>query len=415
MFQITFNFSSSLTASNSASSLMSLDVPGGWKSSYEGKKAPPKPTLSPQTEPSKSAEIESTSATIPMDSTLVPNSSSSPALAPSVVPDTVQDPTPISPQTIPPSQPETTTSPASTCARRIGRSPLANVLEISALLSVDSEPSPLPTPAAQPQPSFAVDSSDNSTQASRPSTKGGIYGPRRGPTARPTLDSQITTTEPTSTVSSIAAGESDGADSTESASSLSLIPSRKTGIYGDRRGPGSQPVSGLPASQDSSTSETIAPASPDSTSDADPAPRGRSMSVALSRSVPAPSPEEPSSPSALAPTPREGRTRTRVASVRARPQGRDLSFGGVIPRSRQSSALRITVTLRVALFAERAARERQAEQERIEMERRELYAGVRLERMAAQVQQVKRRYKNKLGVLKGWAPSGGQETEWVLV
>ncbi|KAJ7050975.1 hypothetical protein C8F01DRAFT_1177025 [Mycena amicta] len=154
----------------------------------------------------------------------------------------------------------------------------------------------------------------------------------------------------------------------------------------------------------------------------------------------------------LAPVPREMHLRVRVPSIRrhrttsSKRVGRDMTFGGVIPRGRESSGLRIAVLMRVGMLADRRAKrlleERAKEQERpeemakvtmrnmvmggmLEMAR-EAEREERMELMGRKVQEVKRRRQGMEAVpasalarktTKGQIQGGreGQEMDWVMV
>ncbi|KAJ7053430.1 hypothetical protein C8F01DRAFT_1235869 [Mycena amicta] len=185
----------------------------------------------------------------------------------------------------------------------------------------------------------------------------------------------------------------------------------KAGIYGGRRGPTSRSTS---TQSSTSTDAAIAP-----------------------------------TPPALPPraVPREKHMRVAVPSIRrhratsTKRVGRDMTFGGMIPRGRQSSGLRIIVLVRTGLLADQRAKkmleERAKEKERIEKEEREarerqVMGGMldmareteweeRMEMMARKVKEVKRRRKGmnveavpgKKAQIQGWQQ--GPETEWVIV
>ncbi|KAJ7053431.1 hypothetical protein C8F01DRAFT_1167433 [Mycena amicta] len=197
----------------------------------------------------------------------------------------------------------------------------------------------------------------------------------------------------------------------------------KAGIYGGRRGPTSRSVtSTLPAKLGSTTAR------------------------------------DPNQRPALAPVPREMHLRVRVPSIRRHRTtsskigvGRDMTFGGVIPRGRESSGLRIAVLMRVGMLADRRAKklleERAKEMERLEeMEktviRNKVMGGMlemgrdaereeleeRMEMIGRKVQEVKRRRQgmDMEAVLaralarkttKGQIQGGqeGPETDWVMV
>ncbi|KAJ7050921.1 hypothetical protein C8F01DRAFT_1343123, partial [Mycena amicta] len=120
----------------------------------------------------------------------------------------------------------------------------------------------------------------------------------------------------------------------------------------------------------------------------------------------------PQTPPALAPraVPREKHMRVPVPSIRrhratsTKRVGRDMTFGGMIPRGRQSSGLRIIVLVRTGLLADQRAKklleERAKEKERIEKEERmvggemlDMAREERMEMMARKVKEVKRRRK----------------------
>ncbi|KAJ7053697.1 hypothetical protein C8F01DRAFT_548263 [Mycena amicta] len=194
----------------------------------------------------------------------------------------------------------------------------------------------------------------------------------------------------------------------------------KAGIYGGRRGPTSRSTSTQLSSTQLSSTSTDAATAP--------------------------------TPPALAPraVPREKHMRVQVPSVRRhratsiKRVGRDMTFGGMIPRGRQSSGLRIIVLVRTGLLADQRAKklleEGEKEKKRIEKEEREarerkVMGGMldmarqaereeRMETMARKVHEVKRRRKGmdmeavpakktKKIQIQGWL--AGSETDWVVV
>ncbi|KAJ7050957.1 hypothetical protein C8F01DRAFT_1377252 [Mycena amicta] len=269
--------------------------------------------------------------------------------------------------------------------------------------------------------------------------KSGIYGGRRGPTctssatvvpaaAIPHSESVITTSssatavpEPVSEPNTYTSSDSpmhlqstafvtdrDAPVAQAEATATSPPPSMaKPGIYGGRRGPTSR-----------STSTQLSFTSTDATTTP--------------------------TPPALAPraVPREKHMRVQVPSVRrhsTKRVGRDMTFGGMIPRGRQSSGLRIIVLVRTGMLADQRAKklleERAKEKEEKEARARAVMCGMlemareaqreeRVEMMARKVQEVKRRSKGmdmeavpakktqKIRI-QGWQE--GSETDWVMV
>ncbi|KAJ7051007.1 hypothetical protein C8F01DRAFT_1237541 [Mycena amicta] len=208
--------------------------------------------------------------------------------------------------------------------------------------------------------------------------------------------------EPVSVHDSTASGLDNNTPVAEAEATTTSRPTfiAKAGIYGGRRGPTSRSTS----TQSSSTSTDAATA---------------------------PNPAR----TCLLPSIR----RHRATSTKR--VGRDMTFGGMIPRGRQSSGLRIIVLVRTGLLAHQRAKkmleERAKEKERIEKEAREkaVMGGMlemareaereeRMEMMARKVKEVKCRRKGmdmeavpakqtKKIQIQGW--QSGSETEWVMV
>ncbi|KAJ7053754.1 hypothetical protein C8F01DRAFT_548977 [Mycena amicta] len=437
MFSCIYSASASaagVPCSSSASSLtsldMSLDMPGAWKPSYNGRRlksssatAWPSSSLSPST-PSVTIVLEVATATsIASESSISASAPSFPCVAaPELAPE-----------------------------RNAATSSVTR-FHVSSMSTIWNRDTSIPSHSV-------VDVSDAPAIS-----KAGIYGGRRGPTSRatsfaPSATSRCESVITASATSSSAVPElvsgyenvtsshlrshiqstafvsvpprpphrltcSDAVQDRDThvahaeATSNSLPPSiAKAGIYGGRRGPTSPSTS----TQSSSTS-----------SDAATGP----------------------TPLALAPraVPREKHMRVPVPSIRrhratsTKRVGRDMTFRGMIPRGRQSSGLRIIVLVRTGLLADQRAKkmleERAEEKERIEKEEKEarereraVMGGMldmarepereeRMEMMAWKVKEVKRRRKGmdmdampakktKNLQIQGWQE--GSETDGVTV
>ncbi|KAJ7053773.1 hypothetical protein C8F01DRAFT_549447 [Mycena amicta] len=490
--------------SPSALFVTSLDMPGAWKSSYNGPSL--KSSSSTTAWPSSSFYASTRSATIVLGvatATSIASDSSISASAPSFR--AVASPEPVS-------QCNTATS----SATRLQVSSVSTILDRDTLVAQAEATTPSPSPSM---------------------AKAGIYGPRRGPTSRSTSSATIVVVAATfesesvinvSATSSVAAAVPEPVSEHDIVTSSNLhshiqstvsilnrdrpvaeveanttsppLSISQAGIYSRRRGPTSPSTS--PATSvlvaATSGSESVINASatslfaaavsepvsePDTYTSSDSPMHLQSTAAcvsdrdthvahaeATSNSPPPPIAKAgiyggrrgPTSPStstqssststdaATAPMPpplapravsREKHMRVAVPSIRrhratsTKRVGRDMTFGGMIPRGRQSSGLRIIVLVRTGLLADQRAKklleERAKEKERIEKEERmvggemlDMAREERMEMMARKVKEVKRRRKGmdmdavpgkkpKKIQIQGW--QAGSETDWVIV